>query len=135
MLIRGTSYRTITGRFQLSQSAIQRHVAEHLRDRVQHAKQRADKGFVDHVQDAVDSARVGVQAGMEALPSVDVETRARLTPAFMAQHTKLLDLLGRATGQLEQAPTTSNVLIQVVLPRPEDTSAPCIDIAPIPRIP
>ncbi len=85
---------------------------------------------MDGVIAAIAAGAQGVQNGLACADALkdDPATLYRMTPAFMAQQLRALELLGNATGRLRQEGTTVTVnYLAVAMPRPEDTAPPAIE--------
>ncbi len=128
------SNRSIAKQFDLGAASIDRHVkSNHVGRRIAAAAERkavkADDQFMDGILSAITAGRRGVDLGLAAADAVDdPATLYRLTPAFMAQQLRALELLGNATGRLKQEGTTVTVnYLAVAMPRPEDTASPAIE--------
>ncbi len=127
------SNRSIAKQFDLGAASIDRHVkSNHVGRRIAAAAERkavkADDQFMDGILSAITAGRRGVDLGLAAADDADAATRYRMTPAFMAQQLRALELLGNATGRLKQEGTTVTVnYLAVAMPRPEDTAPPAIE--------
>ncbi len=137
------SERTIADQFGLKRSAIRRHTENHLAKRVSKAVDRAENkqadDFLDSIRSTISAGRRAQEAAMEVLDmgGVDPDLAYRMAPAYMAQSNKAAELLGQATGRLNQAQgpaQTGNVYISVVLPRQLATAEPAaIDVKVLPE--
>ncbi len=132
------SSRSIAKQFEVGANAIDRHKnTGHVGRRIAAAAERkavkADDQFMDGILSAITAGRRGVDLGLAAADKVDdPATLYRLTPAFMAQQLRALELLGNATGRLKQEGTTVTVnYLAVAMPRPEDTAPPAIEATSI----
>ncbi len=129
----GLSNRSIARQFELGPSAIDRHVKSgHVGRRIAATVERTERAkddqFMDGILSAITAGRRGVDLGLAAADEADAATRYRMTPAFMAQQLRALELLGNATGRLRQEGTTVTVnYLAVAMPRPEDTALPAIE--------
>ncbi len=128
------SLRSIAKQFSTSHSAINRHnVDGHVGRRIEAIAARSgavkDDQFMDGILSAITAGRRGVDLGLAAADQVDdPATLYRLTPAFMAQQLRALELLGNATGRLKAEGTTVTVnYLAVAMPRPEDSAPPAIE--------
>ena len=128
------SERGIAKRYALNDSAIHRHNAAHVPVKLVKAAERRDAKeadeFLEGILSAARAGAKGVSHGMAALDAgqVDPELAYRMTPAFMAQQLRALELLGQATGRLNQAPAPAgNVYLSVIIPRPADLAGARID--------
>ncbi len=139
------SLRDAKGQYGLSKSAMGRHLADHLPMVLQRAAERQavrqtavkDDQFMDGILSAITAGRRGVDLGLAAADAVDdPATLYRLTPAFMAQQLRALELLGNATGRLKQEGTTVTVnYLAVAMPRPEDSAPTAIEATCTPMQP
>ena len=132
--------RTVANRFGLTDSAVQRHRTNHLTARMVKAVERReikqDDEFLDGILSAARAGAKGVSHGMAALDDglIDPELAYRLTPAFMAQQLRALELLGQATGRLTQAAAApgGNVYLSVIIPRPaRPPASPALEVEAI----
>ncbi len=131
------SLRAIARQFEVSHDAINRHksgghVGKRIAATVERNQVKADDQFMDGILSAITAGRRGVDLGLAAADDADAATRYRMTPAFMAQQLRALELLGNATGRLRQEGTTVTVnYLAVAMPRPEDTAPPAIEATSI----
>ncbi len=138
-----TSERSIAKQFNLNHVAIHRHKSNHLPKTLTKAILRAENkegdDFLDSIRSTISAGRRAQEAAMEVLDmgGVDPDLAYRMAPAYMAQSNKAAELLGQATGRLNQAQgpaQTGNVYISVVLPRQLATAEPAaIDVKVLPE--
>lgn len=115
------SERIIANRYGLTQAAVHRH-KQHIPARVAKAVERRENksadAFLDGIQAGMEAAQQGVKLGMDSAAKVSDEVRYRLAPGFLAQQARYLELLGQATGRLNQSQAPAgNTYISVILPR------------------
>lgn len=118
------SLRNIAKQFTVDHTAIHRH-KPHLSRRVANAVSRTEEKqadeFLDGLHKSIKRMDRGVRHGLLALDEglIEPELAYRLAPSFMAQALKARELLGNATGRLNQAAGTGtvNIALQLVIPR------------------
>ncbi len=120
------SRRGVARQFGLDNAAMDRHAHNHLPAKLVKAAQKAEikeqDEFLDYIRGTMAAAAKGVELGQNAAAELadDPATLYKLTPAFMAAGLRAAELLGNATGRLNQAnhaAGATNVYLSVVLPR------------------
>lgn len=118
------SKRGIAVQFDLSPMSVVRHSQSHVPTKVANALKRSQAAeedmFLNGIKATVQSMAKGVAHGMAALDDglIEPELAFRMAPAMAAQQLRALELLGQATGRLnQQAAKAGDVHLHVVLPR------------------
>ncbi len=137
------SQRVIARQFNLHQGAIDRHKRSgHLGIRVEQAVERSQAkdsdDFLDSLKLTIAHGNRGLALGMEAMDMGCIEPQLayKLGPAYGSMALKAAELVGQATGRLNQAQgaaQTGNVYISVVLPRQIATEPAAIDVKVLPE--
>lgn len=118
------SKRAIANQYGLTHTSIMRH-ASHIGRRVEKAvarrEEKAGDDFLDGLHKSIKRMDRGVRHGLLALDEglIEPELAYRLAPSFMAQALKARELLGNATGRLNQVTGAGavNIALQLVIPR------------------
>lgn len=114
------SVRRTASQFGLIETSIRRHKKNCLDKRVQRAVQKIQEkqgdAFMDGILAGMSAAKRGVDTGMAHAGEIEPELAYRLAPGFLAQQARYLELLGQATGRLNQVSAASNITLSVAIP-------------------
>jgi len=109
---------------------------------MERAENKEEDEFLDFIRASMAAGAQGSEAGMSVLEKLKQDDPAlvyRMTPAFLSAGLRAAELLGQATGRLNQvqAGPTQNLYLAVVLPRQVSGTAqpeqPVIDVTPDPE--
>ena len=125
-LVKGTTLRTIADHWSVTKTSLIRHKADHLPAALVKANGAAEAAHGDGLLAKLESIEGEARALLK-----DAKEAKDLRAALMAvrELTRLLDLLARLRGELENAPTTINimtvgpVILQALEPYPEARTA------------
>src|SRR5215218_6949329 len=101
-LVQRDAYRTIADRHSLSQTALKRHAKEHLPELLVKAKDAAEIAEADSLLERVEGLYKRTEAILEA---AEKDSEWPLALAAIRECRGNLELLGRVTKELENAPT------------------------------
>ncbi len=139
------SLRNMASQFDVGYQSLNRHkqdghIGRKLAGAIERAEVKEADEFLDHIRAMIAAGASGVEAGLKARAEIDDPALLyRMTPSFMTATLRAAELLGQATGRLNQVQANTSITqyLAVVLPRQVSGTVqpeqPVIDVTPDPE--